>query len=46
MDALVLLAITVGSVERCSDAPAQCLTPDVVALRRALLCAANPGTSC
>jgi len=46
MDALVQLAITIGGVERRSDAPAQCLTLDAVALQRALLCAANPGASC
>ncbi|MBI0537697.1 hypothetical protein D9599_19230 [Roseomonas sp. KE2513] len=46
MDALVQLAITAGGVERRSDAPAQCLTPDAVALRRALLCAADPVTGC
>lgn len=46
MDALVLLAITVDGVERRFDAPRQCLTPDAVALQRALLCSANPGTGC
>ncbi|RYI04290.1 MAG: hypothetical protein EON48_15410 [Acetobacteraceae bacterium] len=46
MEALVLLAITVGGVERRSGAPAQCLKPDAVALRQALPCAADPGTNC
>lgn len=47
MDALVRLIITADGIERRSDAPAQCLTPDAVALRRALLCAAgSDGTDC
>jgi len=46
MDAMVRLTITAGGVERRSDAPAQCLTPDADALLGALLCAANPTTGC
>jgi hypothetical protein len=43
MDALVLLAITAGGIERRTNAPAQCLTPDARALQQALLCTATPG---